>query len=101
MSVSMPALWALIAARSSGALAIRSINICTSSLSRTSAQACSAASESSACLTTWASSSLLRPAASVWLAIARSIARPIAGLRRARRIASSTASSTARSMPVT
>ena len=108
MSVISPTPCSVMAARTSGASAIRSTSICTLGLVRSSAQTRSATSESSA-LITWSATSSLARARSTAFSIARwtvpsssprSSARSTAGLRMARTMASSTASSTALSTPV-
>jgi hypothetical protein len=94
-----------MAARTSGASAMRSTNICAFGLARISSQTWSATSLSSAFTMAVATSSLVR-ACSRARPIAfsststRTIARSTAGLRRARTIASSVASSIALSTPV-
>ena len=100
MSVIRPALCEAIAARISGAPAMRSTSICACSLSRNCVHACPAASEASSRFTSCAISSLRHASVTSWLSMARSSARSTAGLRSARTIASSAAWLSARSAPV-
>ena len=98
-----PTLWALIAARSSGASAIRSTRRCASSLASNRRQTSSTISLSSAsiraCFTVSLSSAPRAASSTSGPCSTRTSARSTASLSTAATIASSAATSTARSIP--
>jgi hypothetical protein len=104
MSSSRPTPWALIAARTSGASAIRSTSCCASSLASSRRQTSSTSSlsiaSSSAFLTASLSSAPSTASSTTGPSSTRAIARSTALLSTAATIASSAATSTARSIPV-
>ena len=104
MSSSRPAPWALIAARTSGASAIRSTSCWASSLASSRRQTSSTRSlsiaSSSAFLTASLSSAPCTASSTIGPCSTRAIARSTASLSTAATIASSAATSTARSTPV-
>ena len=104
MSSSRPAPWALIAARTSGASAIRSTSCWASSLASSRRQTSSTSSlsiaSSRAFLTASLSSAPCTASSTIGPCRTRAIARSTASLSTAATIASSAATSTARSTPV-